>query len=372
MTVRGGGAPLRRVEAIADIAAHTQAFGEPAVSWRQAAAPSRMPGPTPAFIFGPVSAGVGRALFGRIDLPAAGCFAVQDAAAGPSGVIVKDGVALFGDPLDVSQAQATAVAHQLNARATTTLQVQGTLVSLVGGGPGAVLTRVMPLLWVLAAAGYDLAGLQYLVPWDAPAELLPLLSAFGLQEAQLVRCREAGDVVRAPRILAPASLRVGDRFLPAMGDATRFWSSRLEASLGLTPPETGSATFLSPGDGWEGMDVANGQAIEDHAADAGMSVLRPAKLEIGERVRHYAAAPFLMGLDGPDLLEACVFAPPGAAVCAIRGSGARSFALLGLAHALGHRLGYLFATPNREDFEAAGDVDSGVVRRGMKALSLMA
>ena len=371
VTTRDGGAPLRRIEALADIAVHARAFASPVVGWRQVAAGLRAPGPAPAFVLGPMTAAAGRALFGQVDLPASGSFAVQDAAAGPGGVIVKDGLAFFGEGLDVSQAKATAVAQQLNARATTTLDVPGPLVSLVGGGPGAVLTRVMPLLWVLQASGYDVAKCQYLIPWDAPPDLVPLLLAFGLTEPQLVRCREAGDVVRAPRILAPASLRCGDRFAPAMGEATRFWTTRVAARVARTQAGLGLALFVSPQDDREPCGVADWQTIEAQATAAGMTAVHPALLDIGERVSLFAGASFVMGFDGADLLEAYLFAPAGAGICAIRGSAPRSFALLGVAQALGQGLGYVFGTLDPEDAEAPALVDPATVQQAITALSLV-
>ena len=371
MTARDGGAPLRRIEALADIASHAQALASPAVGWRQVAAAARTPPPGPAFVFGPMGAAAGRALFGQVDLPASGCFAVRDAAAGPGGVIVKDGLAFFGEALDVSQAKATAVAHQLNARATTTLQVPGPLVSLVGGGPGAVLTRVMPLLWVLKAAGYEVATCQYLIPWDAPPDLVPLLLAFGLTEPQLVRCREAGDVVRAPRIVAPASLRSGDRFSPLMAEASRFWTTQVAARVAKSQAGLGLPLFLSPRETAEPCGVEDWQAIEALATGAGMTAVHPALRDLGERVSLFAGASFLLGFDGAELLEACLFAPPGARVCAIRGSAPRSFALLGVAHALGHVFGTVFGTVDPEDVAAPAGVDAATVQRAVTALSLV-
>jgi len=366
------GPPVRRITHLLDIAAHAQAFAPPHIVWRQLLGPSRVPAPSPALMFGGAEAAVARQLFGQIDIAAAGCFAMTDAAIGPGGVIIKDSTAFFGATLGTPEAQAAIIAHRLNACAATTCVAPGAAASLFGAANDrlSLLTEVMPALWIIAAAGYT--DLLYVpIPAEAHPDARPMLLAAGLSASQLLPCDTIDSVFRSPRVLAPARLGHGVRFSPLMGEATRFWTTKLRATLGVAPPKPQRPLFLSPRDGDE-PEVADWQSIEAAAAERGLTIFHPEGLSLAERTATYSEAKYVLGFDGAALMEACIFAPPGIPVCAIRGNSTASARLPGLAAALDHKFGTIFARTDSDNPDAPVQVHGGDVQRAITAMSLMA
>jgi len=313
-----------------------------------------------------------RALFAQIDVAPVGCFAIDDAAVGPHGILVRDDSAFYGATIGTPRQEAETVADWLNAQAVTTGQVAQTLARFGSGASdaAALLTDIMPRLWVLAAAGYDFGRLAILISADAHPDTKTLLRAAGLADAQLLAADLPGTVIRAPRLLAPTGLRDRARFSPHMGEATRFWTDRVRAGLGLPPPQPGRGLFLSPRDTAEPSGVAHWQDIEAAAVARGLSVIHPAGLSLAERVATFGEADCLLGFDGAALMEACIFAPPGIPVCAIRGSTASGVRLAGLAPALGQAIGFVFGVYDPEDPGFPATVDGGALQLALTALSL--
>lgn len=366
------GPPLRRITRQFDIGPHAQAAAEPPVVWRQIDGGRRSPAPPPAFMFGGADPAMARALFGQIDASPIGCFAIDDAAVGPHGILVRDDSAFYGETIGTPRQEAATVADWLNAQAVTTGQVSQTLARFGAGAQdaAALLTDLMPRLWVLAAAGYDLGRLALLIPADAHPDTKPLLRAAGLLDAQLLAPDLPGTVIRAPRLLAPTGLRDRARFSPHMGEATRFWTDRVRAGLGLPPPQPARGLFLSPRDTAEPSGVAHWQDIEAAAVARGLTVIHPAGLSLAERLATFGEANCLLGFDGAALMEACIFAPPGIPVCAIRGSTASGVRLAGLAPALGQSIGFVFGVGDPDEPSFPATVDGGALQLALTSLAL--
>lgn len=367
------GPPLRRITRRFDIGAHAQAAAEPKVVWRQIDGWRRCPAPPPAFMFGGADPALARALFGQIDASPIGCFAIDDAAVGPHGILVRDDSGFYGETIGTPRQDAETAADWLNAQGVTTGQVSQTLARFGSGAQDAagLLIDIMPCLWVLATSGHDLRCLAIVIPADAHPDLKPLLLAAGLADAQLLHADFPGAVFRAPRLLAPTSLRDRARYSPHMGEATRFWTARVRRSLGLPPPLPGRSLFLSPRDMAEPSGVAHWQDIEAAAVARGLTVIHPAGLSLAERVATFGQADCLLGFDGTALMEACVFAPPGIPVCAIRGSTASGVRLAGLAPSLGQSIGFVFGVADPEDPDLPAVVDGEALPLALTALSLM-
>jgi capsular polysaccharide biosynthesis protein len=368
------GAPLPRLLRLHDIAAQARGCASPAVTWRQIDGCRRAPAPSPAFMFGGAGADVARALFGQVDAAAAGCFSIKDAAIGPDGLVIKETFAFFGDSIGSRREQAKAAVRRVNARAATTRQAPGSLVSLFGtafGDEARLITDVMPLLWVLAVSGLVPGHLLYVQPAGVDARAFAYLQAVGLSEDRFVTCQLADEVVRAPRVLVPALLRDGPRFSPFMGEATRYWTEQVRNGLALPQARPACPVFLSPRDTAEPSGVADWQAIEAAAVNFGFEVVHPASLSLGERASAFGEADCLLGFDGAALMEACAFAPAGIPVCAIRGNVSRGVELAGFAQALGHRFGYVFGHADGEDRDAPAVVQGDALRLALRALSLV-
>jgi len=374
MTMLRHGPPLRHITHLVDIATHAQACARPPVVWRQLDGPRRSPAPAPAFLFGGADAGTARQIFGQIDLPAAGCFSADDAAIAPGGVIIKDGIGFHGEALGIPSMHAAAILNRLNERASTTGLAPSTAAALFGmeNDAAGLLTNIMPGLWVLAAAGHDLARICIPIPTDAHQDATALLRAAGLTDAQLMLGDGPDAILRAPRVLAPAHLCHGARVSPLMGEATRFWTSKLRETLGLPPPRPQRPLFLSPRGAADSCGVAGWQHIEDAATERGLAAIQPASLSLAVRAATYGEAACLLGFDGAALLEACVFAPAGIPIGAIRGNFVTNAPLTGMAAALGHRIGHVFGRLNPENPAAPATVPGADVQRAVTALSLMA
>ncbi len=367
------GAPLQRIDRLLDIGGHAGRGTAPRVVCRRLGEPGRSPCPAPAFMFGGAGADIARAVFGQVDVPESKCFALEDAALGPEGIVVKDSTGFCGEAIGVPIEVAARVIQRLNARAATTRKVSGAIVSLFGGAapdPAALLTDVLPRLWILSAAGHRLDDLLMAVPEALPEDAHAMLLAAGLREGQLLRFRLADDVVRAPRVVVPSPLRSGARFSPFMCRATSFWTARLRASLGLPAPRPARRLFLSPRDTAEPSGVADWQAIEAAAADAGMAVIHPASLGLTARAALFGEACSLLGFDGAALMEACVHAPAGTAVCIIRGGLVRTAGTAALALALGHQAGVLFGATDQEDPLAPVHIAQEDLRSALASLTL--
>ncbi len=373
MTAPRSGAPLRRITHLLDIEAHAQTGSRPPVVWRQLDGPGRSPAPVPAFLFGGAEASMGRHIYGQIDMPAAGCFSAADAAIGPGGIIIKDAIGFHGSVLGIQAVRASTILGRLNDISVTTGLAHGTAAALFGTciDAAGLLTDVMPRLWVLAAAGYDLGRICIAVPAGAHADAAILLRAAGLADAQLLLGDAPDAVLRAPLVLAPGLLRHGARFSRFMGEATRFWTGKLRGGLGLPGPKPQRALFLSPRDTAEPSGVAHWQDIEAAATARGFAAIHPATLSLADRAALYGEANCLLGFDGAALMEACTFAPPGTPVGAIRGNVGSDLRLLGLAAALGHRPGIVFGRIDPENPDAPASVPGGDVQRAITALLLM-
>ena len=176
----------------------------------------------------------------------------------------------------------------------------------------------------------------------------------------------------APRILAPVSLRSGDRFAPLMGAATRFWTARAAArgGSGAGGARTGAvscrpAKARSRAASWPGRRSKRWR----RGRACWPSTLPCSTWASGFRCSRGRRSSWV-STAGIFWKPAC-FAPPGAGVCAIRGNAPRSFALLGVAQSLGHAFGYVFGTLDREDAGAAAVVDAAMVQQAITALSLV-
>ncbi len=367
------GAPLQRIDRLRDIAWHASSGMPPRVVCRRLAEAGRSPAPAPAFMFGGAGAGTARALFSQIDVPACGCFALDDAAVAPEGLVIKACNGFCGETIGVPMEAAAGIVQRLNTRSVTTRHVGGTIVPLFGGtacSAAGLVTEVLPGLWTLAAAGYRLDELLIAVPDDLPDEGRAMLRAAGVQEWQCLPAGRDDDVIRAGRVVVPSRLQSGARFSPLMQQATGFWTGKLRHSLGLPEPRPGRRLFLSPRETAEPSGIADWQATEAAATEQGMEVVHPAWLGLAERACLFGEADCLLGFDGAALMEACAYAPPGIWVCVIRGSLVRGAGTAALALALGHQVGVVFGTADQEDPLAPALVEAEDRQNALACLAL--
>jgi capsular polysaccharide biosynthesis protein len=203
----------------------------------------------------------------------------------------------------------------------------------------------------LHAAGHDLARLHFVMPHDLRDFARPLLALCGLRPDQLVIYDYWRELIHADHLLLPTGLRAENRLAPCFAQATAFWTGRARVAAGAGPSAFGSELYLSRFSAPPTRDLVNRNEIEAMARHCGLAPVRPEMLSIGEQIGLFSGARLIVGEYGSALHNA-VFAAPGAAVCALRGtSGHPSFVQSGIATALGQDLGYVFGDTGGQDVQ---------------------
>jgi capsular polysaccharide biosynthesis protein len=366
--IAGGMILVRDIKEIAEYAASGR---PPDVTFHQLAPAARSPVRPPLFLLGAGNAEMLWQVFGQIDTPAIGCYRIDDAALAPTGFAIKDGIAFHADAFIHPRHHVVAISDRLNAETLPVRHIDGALAVIYGPGHetwGHWLTDFLPRLWVLHAAGYDLARLRFVMPPDLRDFATPLLALCGLREEQFVVYDYWRELLHADRLLLPTGLRVENRLAPCFAQATAFWTARARANAGAAHGAFSSALYLSRSLVPPTRDLLNRTEIEAIARDFGLVAVRPETLSIAEQIGLFSGARLIVGEYGSALHNA-VFAAPGAAVCALRGTSLHpSFVQSGIATALGQELGYVFGDTGGQDVRQAFVIPGGYFMRALEIL----
>ncbi len=323
---------------IVDITSHAARMDEPLVSFRQVEAAGRSPAPAPAFLFGEVSAAAARAIYGQIETPQTGCYAIADAAVAPTGIALRQGVAFCGEPLNLPAEHVATIASRLNGAALPARFVPGPLVALFGPAEeayGQLVIDYLPRLWLLEQAGHALPGLRFLLPATLPPRAEDVLGQLGL--AHIVRYAHWEEVIHTDLLLLPTVLRRHERLSAGFGPATRFWVDRLRQAAGLDAPQPAERLYLCVQDGPRGAD-----RLQAEARGRGFAVVHPETMDVRDRAALFGRASHIVGPTGAALHDS-VFAAAGASVCGLRGAAHEGFLQTGLCAAMGQAVGYVMA-----------------------------
>ncbi len=329
--------PVPPTTRIAEIGPHAARMDQPLVSFRLVEPAGRSAPPAPAFLFGGADAATARAIYGQIETPETGCYAVANAAIAPTGIALCDGVAFCGAQLNLPQAHVATITARLSTADLPVRHVPGPLVPLFGPAEeayGQMLVDYLPRLWLLEQAGYDLATLRFLLPAALPARSEALVAQLGLPADQVIRYAHWEEVIRTDLLVLPTILRKHERLSAGFGPATRFWTQRVQAGLGVPAPSPRERVFIAGPDG-----RTRAEAV---AQGAGFRVL-VAGAALAERVQAFGAASQIVGASG-DALHDSVFCAAGARVCAL-GAG---FLQTSIGAALGLETGYVFGEDEAE------------------------
>ncbi len=325
---------------IVEIGGHAVRWEEPLVGFRLVEATDRSPAPPPAFLLGPSGAAAARAIYGQVETPQTGCYALTDAAVAPTGIGLHEGTAFCGPQLNLPPEHVATITRRLSGAALPVRFIPGPLVALFGPAEESyaqLLTDYLPRLWLLQQAGHRLETLRLLLPATLPPLVEEILAQLGLRPDQMIRYAHWEEVIRTDLLLLPTTLRLGERLSAGFGAATRFWVERVRATLRLSPPVPEQRLFVV------GESATPALArLEAAAAQAGFSVIRPAGMDLAERAAAFGRAGQIVGAYGAALHDS-VFAAPGATVCALRHGGRDpAFLQTGLCAAMGQSAGYLF------------------------------
>lgn len=359
---------LATITRVADLADHQSQMARPLVGYRRVAPAARSPAPPPAFLFGPSGADLARQLHGQIETPEIGVASIADAAIGPTGIGLRDGVAFSGAALNQPPEHVAGIVARLNETRPPCRTVPGPLVPLFGPGsedPGQVLIDYLPRLWLLDQAGYPPDTLYFMVPDHLPGGLVAVVQALGIPPDRLVRYAHWREVIRTDLLLLPTILRRHQRLSPAFGPATRFWTAHMRRTLGLPAPEPLESLYIRDPN-LNNPVLRNGARIEAIAERRGYRIAVLDRMGLAERAALLSRAGRIVGPCAPALRHS-VFAAPGAIVCAMRGTEQPQAALqTGLCHALDQRCGLVFG-PN----DAGGfTIDETNFRRALDFIEL--
>ena len=314
------------------------------------AAAARAPPNAPVFLLGPATAEMLWEIFGAVETPAAGCHMLRNACVAPTGFAIVDGKASYGKAFLHPRHHVVTVSDRLNAEKLPVRDVPGPLAVIYGPAHetwGHWLTDFLPRLWVLRESGFALDELRFVMPPDLRPFAWELLACFGITPARCEIYRYWHEIIRTDTLLLPTGLRADNRFASCFAAATQWWTGIVR---GASPAaRTNRRLLLSRVGAPQARQMANRDAIESLALEAGYEVVRPEALSISEQVRLFSEASVLIGEYG-SALHNSVFTGAGAIVCGLRGTSLHpSFVQSGIAGALGQRAGYVFGDTGGQD-----------------------
>jgi capsular polysaccharide biosynthesis protein len=147
------------------------------------------------------------------------------------------------------------------------------------------------------------------------------------------------ELVQPDELIAPTVLRLRNRFNPLLEVASRFWLDRMVVPDALW---ANRRIFVSRSAAQGNRTLVSRERIEARAAESGYEIVYPERLALPEQIALFRGAGRIIGEYGSGL-HGAIHAPPGAAICALRGTSHHpGFAQSGLAERFGHHLGYVF------------------------------
>jgi capsular polysaccharide biosynthesis protein len=356
------------VRDIRDIGVQQRAGTPPFYDYRQVAPPAIVRQTPPPFLLGPATADILWDVFAAIETPAAGCYTLENVTIAPTGFAIKDSVALHGDAFLYPRHHVVAVSDRLNAADLPIRDIAGPLAIICGPAHetwGHWLTDFLPRLWVLRAAGHDLATLRFLMPPDLKPFAGTLLTLCGIEPLQCVVYDYWNEIVRTDLLLMPTGLRAENRFCQCFDEATSWWTQL--AGSGLAKGDE-SRLFLSRAGSSPLRALANRSEIESMARDAGYAIVQPETLSIPQQIALFSGARIFVGEYG-SALHNSVFAAPGAVACGLRGTSRHpSLLQSGIATALGQHAAYVFGDTTGQDVEQRFTIDPRLFAKAVELL----
>ena len=358
---------------IQEIGEHAARGESPAVLFRRVDAPATLPPPRPAFIVGPMRSTLAKQMYGQTMLRPTGCFLLRDAAAGPTGVAIKDGHAFWADSLNHHRPYVQNVVQRINAGQLPVREIEGPLVAFLGPSfevYGHFLVDYLPKLWLLKACGFAVDALKFLVPMRPPHWVLEILKAAGIGQAQLVPHFFGDEVIRTDRLIIPTIMRTYERLSSSFAEATHFWVDRLRSRM-LTRTGHGQRIFISRSAENTTRRFTNRAAIEAVATQKGFSIVRPETLGLAEQIAIFAGASQIAGEYGSGLHN-IVFSKSRTFTCALRGTLRDPGTIQSsLATSLGQRVGYVLGDTKGADRDQEVTIDLTDFERAIDLMELM-
>jgi capsular polysaccharide biosynthesis protein len=365
---------MHMIRAVRDIAGHVSEGESPAVDFHRLLAASQSAARPPLFLLGETNPLVTGQLFGQIETPQVGCYALADAAVAPTGIALKDGTAFCSAAFVHPPHHVVTIIDRLNASSLPLRHIPGPLAVIYGPGHqtyGHWLIDFLPRLAVLNETGHDIAKLRFLIPPDLGDFAPALLRLCGITDDQLVRYDYWNEIVVTDLLLMPTGLRLVDRMSPFFAEATQFWIKRVRARAKPTAQHPHEQIFISRAGVTPQRDMANRAAIEAIARRHGLHVVHPEKMSLLEQMALFEPASVIVGEYGSGLHNS-VFARAGTLVCGLRGNSRHpGFVQSGIATALNQQAGYVFGNTEGQDVEQYFTIDEAAFTQAIELMSLV-
>jgi capsular polysaccharide biosynthesis protein len=328
----------------------------------------------PAFTLGPLPDYLRPSLYGTASLPAVGCYTLHDVRVGFDGILIRQNRLLHAIDLNHPQDHVgRAIAHNTPGwRTAKVRRVRGTAALIHGPGfdvYGHWLIDFLPRLWVLHRAGFDVSLLPILLPGRLPTFAMAILALLGMTQPRFIEYDQAAELLEVETLIVPSLLRRGDRFSPLLPAATSFWRSLIEVPFAPPAPFPHvDKIFVSRNEQWGSRQLKSRQAIELIARDAGYHIIMPELFSLLERIAIFSGATQIAG-EYSSGLHNSIFAPPGARICALRGTSYHpGFAQSGLAEACFHQIGYVFGETAETALDQVFDIPPSLFTEALSSL----
>ena len=345
-----------------------------AISYREFLPASRSALQPPAFIFGTLPAYLTPDLFSEHELGSVGCYRIRNGRVTSDGVVLRAGEAFWSAAWNHPDYLVRNLIDPAgnNRGALPVRRLAGQVAIIHGPGYmvfGHWLVDVLPRLYVLHCGGYDVGRLQFLLPADTPQFGFDFLRSIGIINIQIIRHHHNTELVEADEVLVPTILRLKSRLHPCFAEATKFWCDRFCAGAAITRPVSAERRiFISREHAASQRLVENRGQIQTMAQQAGYELLHPERLSLADQIQIFSQSARIVGEYGSGLHN-CMFSPPGAQVCALRGtSHSPGFVQSSLAEVFGQHVGYVLApTPEHSDDQRV-TIDPGLFGRALDSL----
>jgi capsular polysaccharide biosynthesis protein len=325
--------------------------------WSHAAATNALPR-APDFMFGALPDEFGKIYYRQSNLWAIGIYRARGFNVVGAHTLEKDGEVFACPDANIHQAYQKDFLTTFGdlTKPRQRVFVPGQAVLLAGPGYrvyGHWISDILPKVYLLHAAGVDVLKMKILLPNDVPRFGLAWLELLGISPENLIRCHPTDQSVWVEELLVPTTFHNGVRMAPELKPAAALLSQMIEPRYDAAPVErSNQRLFLSRGQAPQNRVIRDRERLEELAVRAGLTVVHPQNLPLLEQVRLFQSAAMVVGEYG-SALHGTLFSPPGAIVCALRGSLEHpGFVQSGFGHALDQPTGYVFGRNESTDMHS--------------------
>ncbi len=326
--------------------AHLVGIGQAAEFHALGTASVRLPLP-PRFSFGAFPADIAAHYYDALHLPADGVYSGAGFVISDFFVMDRQARLLYGGEINLHRYRFNDVtaARQAAIAAAPRRRVPGAAALLFPPGNGRLMfghwmVDALPRLALLEQAGHNLASLWYPVPNDIPRFVFALLKMFGVPENRLVGCAP-GDVLEPDSVLIPTAMHNGVRFSAMLTESVALFRRAMVRAGAMLVAQNAPARIYLARSGTN-RQLLNRESIEAMALAAGFVIVHAEQMSLPQQFALFAAAREITGEYGGAFHNA-IFSPPGAVVCALRGSETHpAFVQSGIGEVLGQPTGYVF------------------------------